>query len=97
MLIIGGLGHGKTNSLFNLISHQLSINEIYLYAKFPYEENQFLINKRKSAALKYLNDSKAFIEYSPYSPFRKAFETQTEKQIGAIKSLDLSKKWIKTG
>ena len=31
----------------------------------PYEANyQLLINKRKSIVIKYLNDSKAFIEYS---------------------------------
>ena len=28
ILIIGGLGSGKTNSLFNLISHQLDIENI---------------------------------------------------------------------
>ena len=38
---------------------------MYLYVKDPYEaEYKFLINKRESAGLKYLNDSKAFIEYS---------------------------------
>ena len=38
---------------------------MYLYGKDPYEaEYHFLINKRESAGLKYLNDSKAFIEYS---------------------------------
>ena len=32
------------------------------------------------------------------SPLGKAFEKQTEKQVGALKSLDLSnkKRWIKT-
>ena len=35
ILIIGGSGSGKTNSLFNLISHQPDINNIYLYAKDP--------------------------------------------------------------
>ena len=36
-----------------------------LYAKDPYEAKyQLLINKRENAGLKYLNDSKAFIEYS---------------------------------
>ena len=38
---------------------------MYLYAKDPYEvKYQLLINKRESTGLKYLNDSKAFIEYS---------------------------------
>ena len=30
LLIIGGSGSGKTNSLFNLISHQLDIDNIYM-------------------------------------------------------------------
>ena len=37
LLIIGGSGSGKTSSLFNLISHQLGIYKIYLYAKDSYE------------------------------------------------------------
>ena len=46
MLIIGGSGSGKTNSLFNLISQQPDINKIYLYVKDPYETKyQFLVNK----------------------------------------------------
>ena len=66
ILIIGGFGSGKTNSLFNVIIHQLDIDRIYLYAKeAKYEAKyQFLINKRESTRLKHLNDSKAFIEYS---------------------------------
>ena len=36
-----------------------------MYAKDPYEAKyQFLINKRESTRLKYINDPKAFIEYS---------------------------------
>ena len=39
--------------------------QIYLYAKDPYEAKyQLIINKRESTGLRYLNDSKAFIEYS---------------------------------
>ena len=65
ILIIGGSGAGKTNSLFNLINHQPDIAKIHLYAKDPYEvKYQFLINKLESASLKHLNCSKAFIEYS---------------------------------
>ena len=37
ILIIGGSGSGKTNSLFNLISHQSNIDKINLYAKGPYD------------------------------------------------------------
>ena len=49
----------------NLIKNQSHIDQIYLYAKDPYEEKyQFLINKRESTGLKHFNDPKAFIEYS---------------------------------
>ena len=45
ILIIGGPGSGKTDSLFNLINQQQDIDKIYLHAKDPYEANyQFLIN-----------------------------------------------------
>ena len=65
ILIIGGSGSGKTNTLLNLINNQPDIDKIYLYAKDPYENKyQFLINKRESLELKYFNDPKAFIEYS---------------------------------
>ena len=64
-LIIGGSGHGKTNALLNLINHEPDVDKIYLYAKDPYEAKyQLLISKTESTGLKYLNDSKAFIEYS---------------------------------
>ena len=33
MLIVGGLGSEKTNSLFNLISPEPDIDKTYLYAK----------------------------------------------------------------
>ena len=65
VLIIGGSGSGKTNALLNLINNQPDIDNIYLYAKDPYEAKyQFLINKRESTGLKHFNDPKAFIEYS---------------------------------
>ena len=65
ILIVGGSGSGKTNTLLNLINNQLDIDKIYLYAKGPYEAKyQFLINKRESTGLKHFNDLKAFIEYS---------------------------------
>ena len=37
ILIIGGSGSGKTNSLFNLIIDQPDIDKICLCAKDPYE------------------------------------------------------------
>ena len=65
MLIIGGSGSGKANSLLNLINKQPDIDKIYLYAKDPYEAKyQFLINKNESTGSKHFNDPKAFIEYS---------------------------------
>ena len=51
--------------LLNLINNQSDIDEIYLYAKDPFDAKyQFLINKRESTELKHFNDPKAFIEYS---------------------------------
>ena len=49
ILIVGGSGSGKTNTLLNLINNQLDVNKIYLYSKNPYEK-------------KY--QYRAFIEYS---------------------------------
>ena len=55
----------EKNALLYLTAYELEIDKIYLYAKDPYEAKyQFLINKRESTGSKYLNDSKAFIEYS---------------------------------
>ena len=63
ILIIGGSGSRKTNALLNLINNEPDIVKIYLYVKDPSEAKcQFLINKQESNGLKYLNDSKAFIE-----------------------------------
>ena len=65
ILIIGGSGSGKTNSLLNLINNQPDIDKIYLYAKDPYEKKyQYLINKREKAGINHFNDPKAFVEYS---------------------------------
>ena len=65
ILIIGGCGSGKTNALLNLKNHEPDIDNIYLYVEDPYKAKyQLLISKKESTGLKYLNDSKAFIEYS---------------------------------
>ena len=68
ILIIGGSGSGKTNTLLNLIKEQDNrdvIDKIYLYARDLNEPKyQFLIKKREDAGIRYLNDPNAFIEYS---------------------------------
>ena len=67
ILIGGGSGSGKTNALLNLINNQLDIDNIYLYAKDPYERKyQYLINKREKVGLDHFKDPKAFMEYSNY-------------------------------
>ena len=83
IIIIGGSGSAKTNSLFNLISHQPDIDNIHSYIIDPYEAKyQFLINKPESTGLKHLNNFKAFAEYSndlddlyknieKYNPYKK--------------------------
>ena len=49
ILIITGSGPREANSIFNLISHQLNIDKIYLYAKDLYEAKyQLLINRKES-------------------------------------------------
>ena len=45
ILISGGSGSGKTNSIFSLVNRQANIDKIYLYAKDTYEaKNQLIIN-----------------------------------------------------
>ena len=65
ILIIGGSGSGKTNTLLNLINEQKDIDKIYLYAKDLSESKyEYLIKNRKNTGIKHLNDPKAFIECS---------------------------------
>ena len=65
ILIVDGSGSGKTNTLLNLINEQRDIDKIYLYAKDLSESKyEHLINNRKNAGIKHLNDSKAFIDCS---------------------------------
>ena len=65
ILIIGGSGSGKTNTLLNLINEQNDIDKIYLYARDLNEPKyKILIKKRKDAGIKHLNDLNAFIECS---------------------------------
>ena len=61
ILIKGGSGSGKTNVLLNLIENQPNIDNIYLYAKDPYEAKyQHLINKRESVGINHFNDLLSF-------------------------------------
>ena len=65
ILIIAGSGSGKTNALLNLIDNQPDIDQIYLYAKDPYETKyQYLINKHGKVGFDHFDDPKAFMEYS---------------------------------
>ena len=63
ILIIGGSGSGKTNTLLTLINEQRDIDKIFLYAKDLRESKyEYLIRNRENAEIKHLNYSKAFIE-----------------------------------
>ena len=65
ILIIGGSGLGKTNTLLNLINEQHDIDKIYLYARdLNKPKYEILIKKRKDARIKHLNDTNTFIECS---------------------------------
>ena len=57
ILVIGGLGSGKTNILLNLINEQKDIAKIYLHAKDLSEPKyEYLIKHRENAGIKNLND-----------------------------------------
>ena len=65
ILIIGGSGSGKTNTLLNLINEQNDIDKIYLYARDLSEPKyEYLIKKREDVGIKHVNNSNAFIECS---------------------------------
>ena len=65
ILIIGGSGSGKTNTLLNLINEQKDIDKIYLYAKDLSEPKyEFLIKMRENSGIKHLNCPNALTECS---------------------------------
>ena len=85
ILITGGSGSGKTNALLNMINLDPHIDKIYLYAKDPSKaQYQLLISKTESTGLNYLNESKAFIEYS----------NDMDDIYKGIKKHNLNEKWI---
>ena len=68
IIIIGGSGSGKTNTLLNLIKEQDYhdvIDKIYLYAKDLSEPKyEYLIEKREDAGIKNVSNPNTFIECS---------------------------------
>ena len=68
ILIIGGSGSGKRNTLLKLIKEQNNrdvIDKIYLYAKdLSQPKHEYLIKKRENAGIKHYNDPNAFIACS---------------------------------
>ena len=60
IMVTGGSGLGKTNSLLNLINEQYNIDRTYLYLKDLSDE--YLIKKRENAEIKHLNDPNAYTE-----------------------------------
>ena len=65
ILIMGGSGSEKTNTLLNLIKEQVDIDKIYLYPKDLSESKyEFFVKKRKDVGIKHLNDLNAFTECS---------------------------------
>ena len=65
VLIVGGSGSGKTNTLMNMLKYQRDISKIFLYVKDPTEDKyNFLIKQQERVGQKFLGDPKAFIEWS---------------------------------
>ena len=64
ILIIGGSGSGKTNTLLNLIKKLGDIDKIYLYAKdLSKPKYEYLIKKHENAGRKHFNNPNTFFEF----------------------------------
>ena len=56
ILIIGGSGSRKTNTLLNLIKEQDDTDKMYLYTKDLSEPKyEYLVKKHENAGIKHLN------------------------------------------
>ena len=61
ILIIGGSGSGKTNTLLRLINEQNDIDKVYLSAKdLSKAKYEFLTKKHKDIGIKHFNNPIAF-------------------------------------
>ena len=57
ILIIGGSGSRKTNTLLNLIKEQGDTDKMYLYTKDLSEPKyEYLVKKHENAGIKHLNE-----------------------------------------
>ena len=64
ILIIGGLGSGKTNALLNLINEQNDIDKIYLHAKDLNEPKyEYSIKKCEGVGIKHVNNLNVLFKY----------------------------------
>ena len=81
ILIIGGSGSEKINTLLNFMNNQPDIDKIYLQAKGPFQAKyKQLINKLEKVGLKHYEDPKAFIEYS--NDMQDVYKNIEEHNIG---------------
>ena len=91
ILIIRGSSSEKTNLLFNLISQQHGINReaarISALSSRKNDKHGYLTGKEIL-----LSNHRQIIEQAKFADsfLGKTFEEETEKQVGALKSLELS-------
>ena len=65
IIIIGGSGSGKTNTLLNSVNEQHDIDKIYLYARdLSKSKSKYFITKHENVGVKHLNNPNAFVECS---------------------------------